>query len=423
MRAELVERRDPKEEGYESFRFHRPFQRTDALGICRVEVPGPGTYRYSATSPAEGGTSTTATVQAGPGTTPVEIRFPAGVEVSGRVVDAEGKGLAGAYLNLRGEDASSQRAGAPSGEDGAFVFRQVPDGTFHLFAFHQGYEQSRETPVTVVVAGREVRGLEVRLDRQAEGIALTGRLLGLPPEDVAQAQVGIYPQLDSGSNGKVAPDGRYEIRGIRPGDWQVVAQVRGRRRLELPLHVEPGDAAAVLDFDFTKDITLSGRVLVDGAPLAGANVEAAGETFRSAQTRYDGGFELHDLKPGRYRLTVLAERGVVGHGQAVEIDGDRELIVRIETGVLRGRVISATGEPVPEALVAIDAKTDDPGFSFSAPDTRSGEDGLFEARLAAGRYLVTVRQEGYEVAQAVLEVRPGEAGAPVEIRLKSAAKD
>ncbi|MBW8874533.1 MAG: carboxypeptidase regulatory-like domain-containing protein [Acidobacteria bacterium] len=152
---------------------------------------------------------------------------------------------------------------------------------------------------------------------------------------------------------------------------------------------------------------------MDGVPLSAANVAIWGGSsgFHSAQSRYDGRFEIHDLKPGSHHLSVVASLGAIHQEHTLEIAGDREITIDIATEALLGQVVSGTGEPVADATVSVDGKANDPRDSFSTPTIRSGEDGVFETRLAAGTYRITVQKEGYAPAKATAEVRPGAAGA------------
>ncbi len=415
---------EPKEQRVQRqqpFGWNRPGMfgnRTDDRGNGQIELPEPGVYRVTASTRDR---SVSGLVQAAPGTTPVELRFPSGVEISGRVMDAKGEGIAGANLTLRVEQGPASRQNAWSDADGTFAFRQVPEGTYRLNAQREGFVQAGE-PREVVVAGSDVLDLGVRLEPVTGATTLKGRLLGLAPEDLLRASVQAFGRQFP-EKVAVDSDGRYEIRNLSPGDWYVTAfTTGGRRHLQQSIQIQPGDSEAVLDFDFSQGSTLSGKVLVDGAPVAGAELTLWGVSLspHQTQTRYDGRFEIHNLMPGRYRLTLLASRGAVSQDQPVEIDGDREMTIDIPTGILRGRVVGNTGEPIPDATVSIDGTRNGPLGTFSVPAPRSADDGTFETRLAAGTYKVTIQKDGYAPAEATVEVRPGPGGAPVEIRLKPA---
>ncbi len=390
---------------------------TDDSGTCRADLPEAGTYRISASVEQR---TASALVKAGPGTTPAEIRFPAGVQASGRVTDAQGQPLSGVYLSLAGKPDPTFHQGATSGEDGVFVFRQVPDGAYQLQAQRQGFKQSgglRE----VVVAGSDAQDLDLQLE-PVTGATLTGHLLGLESKELIGASVRGFGGDSGFANATVEPDGHYEIKNVEPGDWRFTAVTSSHRTNQQQIKLQPGETEAVLDFEFGKGATLSGTVLVDGIPLSGANVVIASkgaEGGRSAVSRYDGHFEVHDLAPGPYILRVSGALGAIHQERSIAIDGDREMTIDIAMGTLAGQVVSAgTGEPVAEATVMIDGRESGSPLFYSTPTLRSGEEGAFESRLAPGKYRIKVQKEGYAPAETTAEVRSGGAGSPVEIRLK-----
>ena|GEM_PF-1068146 len=392
---------------------------TDDSGTCRAELPEPGTYRVTASVDQR---SASVEVTASAGTTPAEIRFPAGVQASGRVTDAQGQPLSRVYLSLAAKQEQGQffHQGATSGEDGAFVFTQVPDGAYRLRAQREGFKQSGE-PLEVGVAGSDVQGLDLQLE-PVTGATLTGHLLGLGREEILGASVRGFGGEAGSADARVEPDGRYEIKNVGPGDWRFTAITTRQRLAQQRIKIQPGETEAVLDFEFGKGVTLSGMVLVDGSPLSGANVRvtpSSSEGGRAAASRYDGHFELHDVQPGKYLLVVSGALGAVHQERPIEIDGDREMTIDIAMGTLAGQVVSAgTGEPVADATVSIDGQESDSRLFYSTPTTRSGEEGAFESRLAPGKYRIKIQKEGYAPAETTAEVRPGAAGAVVEVRLK-----
>jgi protocatechuate 3,4-dioxygenase beta subunit len=392
------------------------FGATDKRGIVRLMVPSPAPWRVVASMP---GRSISILVQAVKGTTRVDLRFPSGVEVSGRVTDPQGQGIANAAVDLTAEQNDPQST--MTGEDGAFVFRQVPDGVFRLTARRQGFIQAGE-PREVAVAGKGIRDLGIQLEPKP-GVTLTGHLLGLNPSEIQAASVHAFGG-EGTATATVGPDGRYEIRDLQSGDWNVLVAT-GIRSMQRTAQIQAGDSSPVLDIDFGKGFTLTGRVAMDGAPLSGATIQVVSPPSGqvSAQTNYEGRFVVRNLAPGPHFVMVLATRGITGHGQPVTIEGDTEVTIDIPAGVLTGRVVSAgTGEPVSGASVQIMPQGQEqqipPAFSIAA--IHSGADGHFESRLADGTYQILVQKEGYAPAEATAEVRHDTAGAVVEIRLKPA---
>jgi hypothetical protein len=299
---------------------------------------------------------------------------------------------------------------ATSTADGSFRLRDVEDGSYRLQASGPGYAET-SLPGEVRVAGEPLGGLELKLQR---GAVLTGKLRGFAPDDLRRLQVvamessgGPFP-LEGAVTGA-----EYRVSGLSPGAWSVTARVQDGASASGTVTLEPGMERATLDLEAPAGFVLSGRVLVDGAPLSGAQVHAAlsvppQESYAPGMTRTDweGKFRLTGLAPGSYRL-FLGGPGGVGHPQTVEISGDQSIAIDIATGAARGQVLTAAGEPVAGAMIALEVEAADLGIRSSAAGARSDEQGRFELpRLAAGTYKVTFQKEGFTPAASRIVVTP-----------------
>ncbi|HEY2293515.1 MAG TPA: carboxypeptidase-like regulatory domain-containing protein [Thermoanaerobaculia bacterium] len=282
-----------------------------------------------------------------------------------------------------------------------------------------------QAPGEIQVAGQEVRGLELRFSR---GARVTGKLLGLDPEEAKSVIIlALRPDLTSPQPalGQVDPEGRYRIENLGPGEWNVTAHTSEHSIME-PLHLAPGVREAVLDLRFQTGFTLSGRVLLDHAPMAGAQVVVFTPTRASqAVAGPDGGFRLSELPADHYVLLALDSGREMIARRSVEIAADPEVTFDIATGGLRGRV-SAAGAPVAGALLRLEEGTvaglSAPLFPASQVLARTTDGaGAFEIpRIPAGLYKVTVEKEGLAPATVDVQV-PAGAVAAVEIELKPAS--
>jgi Carboxypeptidase regulatory-like domain len=204
----------------------------------------------------------------------------------------------------------------------------------------------------------------------------------------------------------------------------VTAHTNGRS-IQESLHLAPGVREAVLDLRFQTGFTLSGRVLLDHAPMAGAQVVVFTPTKSfQALAGPDGGFQLSDLPADHYSLMALDSGRELTARKDVEIAADQEVTFDIATGGLRGR-LSAAGAPVAGALLHLEdaavAGLSSPVFPFGPTlDRTSDGAGAFEiSRLPAGRYKITVEKEGLAPATVDVQVPAGGVAA-VEIELKPA---
>jgi protocatechuate 3,4-dioxygenase beta subunit len=411
----LVEARRIDSPGPEARGFFSQCQ-TDEEGRCGLNDIEAGWYNVAARSERHGRAEATLETKTGVNTR--ELVLSGGVEVSGRVSDENGAPVPSAGLSLQ-PAGSGDALTVPGSADGSFRFPAVGDGTFRLSGRAPGFAET-SAPGEIQVGGREVRGLDLRLSR---GATLTGQVLGLGPEELGSVLIFTFRAdgaLSRPQSGGVDRQGRYRIDGMGPGAWKVTAQQMEGRGVQEPLQLAPGIREAVLDLQFPTGFTLSGRVLVDRAPAAGAQVVAlAGGKSSQAMTGPDGGFRVSNLPADRYDLLVTdLERGL-STAKSVEVTGDQEITVEIRTGGLRGRISSAdTGAPVAGALIQMERAVQEiPGMD-SIPSRTSDRSGGFETpRIAAGTYRIVVEKEGFASYQADVEVRPG-APAAVAIELK-----
>jgi hypothetical protein len=190
----------------------------------------------------------------------------------------------------------------------------------------------------------------------------------------------------------------------------VQARTISGRMVEGKVQIEAGATAASLDLDFGAGLTLTGRVLVDGAPLAGADVIAgkagivgSGQPAQ-ARTAHDGSFKLRDLTPGPLVLVAVGS-GAIGASRTIQLEESGEISIEIVTGSLKVTVLSAAGEPLEGAVANLEFLEMKLPIPIGA---RGGPDGVLEiSRLAPGTYTIEVQKEGFHRRQETVEIRPG----------------
>ncbi|HEX7181544.1 MAG TPA: carboxypeptidase regulatory-like domain-containing protein [Thermoanaerobaculia bacterium] len=235
-----------------------------------------------------------------PGVNRIDLVLEPGLAVAGRVVDEAGDPVAGAQVRLA--EAGADSASARSRADGSFRLTGLSAGRHSLEASREGFSPAQ---LTVELVETPVEGIELRLER---GAILEGRLLGLDAGDLARVKVSAFSPELGVRTGTVGGDGRYRIEGLLPGNWMAAASVPpGSRQAKAPVRVAAGASPAIADLDFRQGLTLSGRVLLDGAPLADVRVEAIGTASQgggAAVTDERGEIRISGLEPGRYRLVL-----------------------------------------------------------------------------------------------------------------------
>ncbi|MEM7351632.1 MAG: carboxypeptidase-like regulatory domain-containing protein [Acidobacteriota bacterium] len=336
----------------------------------------------------------------------LDLTFDPTRQVSGRVVDESGRRIADARLHLRSQAwRNSRHYRALTSDDGRFVFPRVATGEYELAAEKGGYVTT-EVDAPVVVADDDVGGLQVRLD---PGSVVRGRILGLDFNQLATVQVVAEGDAGRRLPGRVDFEGRYEIHDLAPGDWLLQAALQdGGRQTRAWVTIAPGDRKAQRDLEFEPGLALSGEVLYNFEPLAGAALTLVGRDVaveRQVLTDYLGRFELEDLRPGSYRLTVSSARELLVHNEDLDLRSDRDVVVEIATASVSGSV-TADGAPLADALVALRQIQGEEASSLFTVGTDT--EGAFTlARLSGGRYRVTVRKDGYAMAEDLLDISAG----------------
>jgi protocatechuate 3,4-dioxygenase beta subunit len=297
---------------------------SDETGAFHLEGLPPGPARLAAEHPdyrrAE------RPIQLQPGANRVRVTLEEGLSIAGRVADERGAAVAGATVRATGGE--GQERPAVSAADGSFRISGLSAGRQRLEARAEGFSPGGGD---VELEASAIEGLEIRLQR---GVVLRGRLRGLAPRELADAEVGAWsPSLGSRS-GSVDPTGGFQIGGVEPGEWRVLAlAAHGRRQASASVSVAPG-AEVPLDLDFGQGVTIAGRVLGGGVPLPNVEVSLVavdGSTGGATQTDGQGAFAFTGLAPGLYDLTLPSPGGGPPTKRRVEAEADVQVDLEVSS--------------------------------------------------------------------------------------------
>ena len=351
----------------------------------------------------------------------LDFELPAGTEVTGRVVDAAGEEVAGATVALAPLDrfrGSSYRA--RSGEDGGFRLAPVAAGRYRLQGEADGFAGGGDA-IAVTVAREPVGDLELVLVR---GAVVHGAVIGLSDAELAQVTVSAHGPEGEERPARTDADGRYEVAGpLTPGDWRLRAALwEGERSVEVRVPIAPSDREVVRDLELGDRAALSGHVLHGDGPLAGATVSIRGERFeieRSVTSGHDGRFAFRDLEADRYWLGVKEPELRLVHNETLDVAGEVEVVVRLESGSVAGRVRDAeSAEPVMDALVSLRPTV---GADFLIADSTRADGAFHLVNVPAGEYRLEVVAPGFEPVRRELRMAPGEALLDLDLALARAA--
>lgn len=392
-------------------------------------------------------------------TPPRELDVPPRADhvTTGRVVDVEGRGVAGVrILTVYGEEPDADGAPVRSGEDGRFRLRTPTTHTI-LEARDEDWitlqrvrvdHLPRPGPPTVVVVPRRRYAGHV-VDERGAPLAGARLRVVLPPSGLLR-QTRRQPL--SGTTFSAADGGFALDRAGWAERARLEADLAGRepRTLELP-PVDQGDLELVLA-PRPEAVVARGRVVdPEGAPVAGAHVALApiltcdnGFLMEPPGTRTtaSGSFalELEHRAEGEVEVRAIAPGWQLA-GRTVPLEADRgEVTLALDrpAATLRGRVLDPEGVPVAGAavwtwdrtpfglvesggaelistrLTACEELARDEG---GRPRARSDEHGRYElSGLMDRAYTVYARSPETHEIVTVTGARPGEE--PLDLRLE-----
>lgn len=342
--------------------------------------------------------------------------------IAGRVVQ-DGAPVAGAEVRLSSELFSAGFAPEPriqTDGDGRFDFGRLPAATYQVTA-----TAPERTPIGRRVDLRDPTArpapdqLELRLR------ACRARVIGLVEDasggPIAGATVRVSAR-SSLSSATTDDDGAFAL-CVPAGASNAVVRADGYGTLMRSLYVVGRTPAT---FELTPAATVTGRVELDGEPVANAQVSARGERYRNPATGHEqtltdasGAFTLDTLAAGRYSLRASSDSGRSEPVQVVLRTGEvtSEIVLALEPTVTLRGVVMANGAPVSGARIWASP----PMNSFiqfnSGEEAISQDDGTFIlAGLSPGEY--ELRSSSHEiVTPRQIDVLDGASDQTVEVEV------
>jgi RNA polymerase sigma factor (sigma-70 family) len=386
---------------------------TDADGRFQLVGVAPGRYgiglRASDAFTARLGGETI--VEAGATIDVGDVRIEATATVTGTLVDAEGAPVAGAQVRFRTDGAASLEG--VSQADGRFAVRGVLPGAEKPFV--DGYEVIAPAQVSIDLAHAtdvrlvvrtlgSVSGLVTCRGRPAPGVAV--QLLGGPADGQRPPR-----KMQSGA------DGRYEVRGLRPGAWKVYGvgdDVGAFSATPVAFEISAGEALTGVDLVLDAGASIAGTVVDEqGTPVAGAEVRfqlQRGDDRGDSLSADDGSFRVRLLSGGgAYAAEVRPYPGALStmrpaasgfpivtlDGGASEASGVR-LVVARKARTISGVVVDDQARPIADVVVraALMEGGGPPRFapSVAYPSAVSDEQGTFAVTVwDEGSYALAAR--------------------------------
>jgi protocatechuate 3,4-dioxygenase beta subunit len=373
-----------------------PLARTDSQGRFRADGLEPGALSLEVS--AQGYKTRALRGLALPEDADVEdleIALERGAAVTGRVLDARGRPVAGARVSsLREHDERAEMSmplsslSAETDGEGVYRLGGLDPGRHRITAFSP--EGLRAEVVTVVRPGDNLVNLS--FGRSTE---VSGRVADEASQPVAGAAVTLSGNSDSQMVSSDA-DGAFRFAAVPDGTYGLNAGSRGLIGPAEPLEVEVrGQPVGGLEIRLRRGGTLlTGRLLglepgdLEKIAVAAHSADRPWEERRGTVER-DGSYRLSGLLPGAWQVVASLDSGRKAQG-SIQLEPDQEqavLDLELTRGlVLSGRVL-ADGAPLVAAQVVLSSPT----TIGNRPETATDYDGRFRLEgLAPGTYVVQV---------------------------------
>jgi uncharacterized GH25 family protein len=296
------------------------------------------------------------TLSAEPGLAPLDVRLSRGLTLEG-VVTRGGKPVAEAQVGATTSALDAMHQPATTDANGRFTLRGLIAARYTVTA----YKDEAHAEVRDVDPSKQ-KELSISLDDRPRGI-LFGTVTGLPSNGGKIVRRSVFVSSDeNGAESTIDDNGSYRIENAPTGTVYVTAHVEstvgGTSTARRKVVLTAGQPQRV-DLDLGGTVRVSGRVLLDGRPVAGARVTFASYESEGAMAssiaRADGAYELTLATPGRYRIFAFAEGTTDRQFSAIrDIRGGESIDLDLREQVLEGTVVDAsTRQPIAEALVTL----------------------------------------------------------------------
>ena len=324
-------------------------------------------------------------------------------DIAGVISDKDTEdGIPGVTVELMGTDWA-----VLTDSSGAYMFTDIPEGTYNLIAYSITYETGTSSGVNVVAPKTTTDNSTMfSLTRKTGSIA--GQVVDSESQvGVASASivvVGTALTTLSSTDGlftfsKVPIGTLYTLKAAKVGYGvnQVVGlEVKASRTTSQDIELTAGTGSVV---GVAKDDDTS-------QGLAGVSIEVVGTDYRTI-TVANGSYTMADLPIGNYQVIAYSISyelaSVTGvEVKAGEITSVKDFDLTAKVGTIAGQVTDAeTGAGLSGVLIRI---------SDSTKSTTTGADGSFNitgVRVGSG-YLATFTKSGYQKAEATdITVLPG----------------
>jgi len=340
----------------------------------------------------------------------IRLKLHPGVTLEGRIRDGRGLPVANADVEVLSTDLLASRGFTRTDDDGFYEVHGLQWSVF-VEARQREHGFARSAPLDLSC------GCDSKTDFLDLTLSPTGPVRGSVHDGNGRPIAGadVFASTRRGSKYPMSfdvrvtgSDGCFEFSSLPQGQWNLQASTGPGAPFELEFgkppakSVEVGVAPVPVDLLFPSDVPpISGRVVADGRPVAGASIRSAETPFGSISrgvSDSQGEFTIAALQDEDFGIAIVAPgfvaEGARSHGERRAGNRDRKL-ERATTSLRRrasiaGRVIDADGAPITDYVlegsgIADSALIHDPSGAFVLDGLPPDNDYSLVARAPDGR--------------------------------------
>lgn len=337
------------------------------------------------------------------------------------------------FMMVAGRDTADGLA--VTGLDGRFQISGLEPRTYAVDANQPDYSPSSGR--VEIAPDADYDDLVIKLQRGGiiTGVVRDAQKQTLPNTQVLLTKVPMGGGPQSTTTGS---DGRYTFEKIAPGEYTVLRAPGGGALMLFggmkQVEVREGETT-VHDLDEAAKISLTGRVLKGGQPVANAILffkrtsddGEASSDLKQSRTDADGRYQIGLDAPGGYAVVVSSSVGMFGGGRTatpVQVPDQTDPVVDIlmKAAGISGRVLNQEGKPVSGAVVSVAAKGAAADRQGHGPlQDQTEPDGTFLVEgVEPGTYAVTVAAVGYRNADVPQVTVANDSDVPaIDVRLEA----
>ena len=318
------------------------------------------------------------------------VRLERAVPIGGKVVDPEGRPVAGAKVGWNHQEDGSRRTGVESHEFGWIEVGTDADGRWRIdriaeamlaqiygSAAHPDYQPSDHFDLAAPPeAGRKLRD-RTHVFQLKQAAVLQGVVLNEAGEPIAGAEVLAGQRRFTGSREvKTLADGTFEIRGVTLGPTPVTAQADGyaAKTIQLNLAQTNDSVRLVLGRGTPLRLRLVNQAgkpvpkayvwlntMERGPRLVGTEAPLLLQAGFEGRSDEQGRVVWNEAPAGEHHFDIKARGYMRTNHVAIPADGQEHVLTLAPALVIQGRVTdSATGQPVPKFRVVLGWPSFDP---------------------------------------------------------------